>query len=183
MQEVRPREGSERVLPCEGLQGRTGFDPSARACNLAAKRVWYEAHREEAIERASAWQRDNKDRYNARMRAYRSERTDRSRDEHLRRTFGLTLVEYEVRLERQGGVCAICFAPPVEKRPLHVDHDHQSGAIRGLICMRCNYALGLLRDRVDVVQRAAEYLEVRPADRIELEGIAWGRARALVGVG
>ena len=48
--------------------------------------------------------------------------------------------EYEGMLAEQGGVCAICGNPPKVKR-LHVDHDHATGVIRGLLCHRCNRAL------------------------------------------
>jgi len=48
--------------------------------------------------------------------------------------------EYEGMLAEQGGVCAICGNPPKVKR-LHVDHDHRTGAVRGLLCFRCNRAL------------------------------------------
>ena len=48
--------------------------------------------------------------------------------------------EYEWMLAEQGGVCAICGSPPKSRR-LHVDHDHKTGAVRGLLCFRCNRAL------------------------------------------
>ena len=48
--------------------------------------------------------------------------------------------EYEWMLAEQGGVCAICGSPPKSRR-LHVDHDHRTGAVRGLLCFRCNRAL------------------------------------------
>ena len=53
---------------------------------------------------------------------------------------GVTDDEYLGMLEEQGGVCAICGAPPKTRR-LHVDHDHRTGAVRGLLCFRCNRAL------------------------------------------
>lgn len=49
--------------------------------------------------------------------------------------------EYEEMLARQGGVCAICNKRQVSRR-LAVDHDHETGQIRGLLCLRCNQALG-----------------------------------------
>ena len=56
------------------------------------------------------------------------------RKSHLKRKYGLTLEEYDAMLEAQGGVCAICGEPRPEERTLHVDHDHETGAIRGLLC-------------------------------------------------
>ncbi|MEU5809887.1 endonuclease VII domain-containing protein [Streptomyces sp. NPDC047718] len=55
----------------------------------------------------------------------------------------------------QGGVCVICQEGPAE----HVDHDHQTGRVRGVLCFACNSALGKLKDRPDVMRRAAAYVE------------------------
>jgi hypothetical protein len=54
----------------------------------------------------------------------------------------------------QDGLCAICREAPAE----HVDHDHVSGRVRGLLCFNCNGALGQFRDRVDLMLRAVAYL-------------------------
>jgi hypothetical protein len=67
------------------------------------------------------------------------------RDGYLRRTYGITEAEYGDVLEHQGGVCAICLRKP--KGNLHVDHDHRTGVIRGLLCMRCNHDLLGRRDK------------------------------------
>lgn len=80
--------------------------------------------------------------------------------------YGLTLRDYEDLLASQGRVCAICKRPEGRRStqngkvmPLHVDHDHVTGEIRGLLCSRCNTAIGLLRDDVDVVSSAVDYLK------------------------
>src|SRR3990167_1815157 len=71
--------------------------------------------------------------------------------------FGLDEKMYERFLLRQGGTCAICKHPP-KKRRLAVDHDHKTGKVRGLLCFRCNYALGYWYDRIELLNAAAEYL-------------------------
>ncbi len=70
--------------------------------------------------------------------------------------YGLTKDEYEERLNRQGGVCAICKEK--SKGNLAVDHDHKTGKIRGLLCKLCNSALGFLRDDYELVQAAEAYM-------------------------
>lgn len=60
-------------------------------------------------------------------------------------------------LEEQGGVCKICKAPPLEKR-LSVDHHHDSGAIRGLLCSNCNTGVGMFRDDRAILEAAIRYL-------------------------
>jgi hypothetical protein len=79
--------------------------------------------------------------------------------------------------EAQGGVCAICGEARPEARTLHVDHDHATGAIRGLLCFRCNNALGDFREEYELFRRAADSLD-RDA---ELEGLVRVRVGALSG--
>lgn len=78
----------------------------------------------------------------------------------LRRAYGITVEEYEELLDRQDGVCAICKGTNVDSRRLHVDHCHRTNKVRGLLCFRCNTLLGAGNDDVDLLQAAAEYLEI-----------------------
>lgn len=78
-----------------------------------------------------------------------------SRASHLRTTYGLELDDYAKMFEAQGGVCAICAQPPGDQL-LQVDHDHRTGKVRGLLCHKCNKALGLLGEQVEA---ALPYLE------------------------
>ena len=85
---------------------------------------------------------------------------------HLKARYGLTLDELEDMIRRQQGLCAICCCPPtpseIAYRPmsqgLNVDHDHATGRVRMLLCMRCNTMLGGAQDDVDILKRAIEYL-------------------------
>lgn len=73
--------------------------------------------------------------------------------------YGLTPAAYDTMLCGQNGVCAICEEPEkVEGRSLAVDHDHATGAVRGLLCTYCNTALGKFRDSVELLARAQSYL-------------------------
>jgi hypothetical protein len=74
------------------------------------------------------------------------------------RRFGLTPAQYAMILTNQGSHCAICWRKPTTPRALDVDHDHKTGAIRGLLCHRCNRALGYLSDSA-ALDRAASYVE------------------------
>lgn len=74
------------------------------------------------------------------------------------RQYGLTAEDYDALLERQNGVCAICFKPPKGKSRLSVDHDHVTGRVRGLLCGPCNCSIGLLNEDADVFQSAINYL-------------------------
>jgi hypothetical protein len=103
---------------------------------------------------------------------------EKRRDYNLTRNYGITLPEYEAMLEAQGGVCYICGGAPKEgRRRLHVDHLHSKGEkqrnprekrgrVRGLLCWGCNAAIGKFRDDVTKLRRAADYLELWPAQAI-----------------
>ena len=67
--------------------------------------------------------------------------------------------EYERFLSEQDGVCAICLKPCQTGQRLSVDHDHVTGAVRGLLCRRCNSGLGHFQDSLDLLKKALMYLE------------------------
>lgn len=94
-------------------------------------------------------------------RRYAAENKERFLGYRLKRHFGITVEDYRAMFEKQGGVCAICGAPPPNKRGFHVDHDHKTGKIRGLLCHHCNVGIGNLRDSIDMLRKALAYLEAR----------------------
>lgn len=82
----------------------------------------------------------------------------------LRNRFGITLEEYEEMLERQDGKCAICGKAEsalsnagIPGKMLAVDHDHETGRVRGLLCQRCNIGIGQFQTAQALIM-AAEYL-------------------------
>lgn len=92
---------------------------------------------------------------------------DAHRAGHLRRTFGLTVADYAALLEVQGGLCAICRQPETAVShknglpvPLCVDHCHETGRVRGLLCRKCNSGIGMFGDNPVLVQSAIGYLEM-----------------------
>ncbi len=77
----------------------------------------------------------------------------------MRRIYKLTPDAYWKLSEKQGGKCRICDKPEQGRRGLlHVDHNHTTGEIRGLLCQPCNLALGHFKDRVDLLESAILYL-------------------------
>jgi len=74
----------------------------------------------------------------------------------------VTHEEYESMLVQQAYCCAICGTHASElKQALHVDHDHKTGRIRGLLCRHCNSGIGLLKDEPLIVESALKYLAER----------------------
>jgi len=78
----------------------------------------------------------------------------------LEKTYGITLEQYSQMFEEQKGCCAICNRHQSEfKRALHVDHDHSTGEVRGLLCGNCNTAIGLLDESLQLFDKAQQYLK------------------------
>lgn len=82
---------------------------------------------------------------------------DINRRSLLKTKYGLTPKDYNALLASQGGVCAICRRRPAHR--LCVDHDHQTGKVRGLLCACCNGGVGQFRDDPTLLRLAADYLE------------------------
>jgi hypothetical protein len=78
------------------------------------------------------------------------------------RHHGLTLDQYHARVEAQDFLCALCGEEPMPFRGcydgFHIDHDHRTGKIRGLLCAHCNMAVGLLDESPARAERVAVYL-------------------------
>jgi hypothetical protein len=87
-----------------------------------------------------------------------------AKGKYLERTYDISLKEYEQLFIEQFGVCAICHKPPTEDKPfLVVDHDHETGMVRGLLCNNCNIAIGLLKDNADTLRSAVRYIQASRA--------------------
>jgi hypothetical protein len=92
------------------------------------------------------------------MRDKDPEKTARQRKKHNLSRYGINVEQYDQMLLDQGGVCLSCSKTCVTGQPLSVDHCHETGKIRGLLCRKCNSALGLLNDDPELVNRALLYL-------------------------
>lgn len=105
------------------------------------------------------WCERNKERIYANFRRHYEANLQKilERESHRSRfkLYGITQSEYELMLAQQGGVCALCGSPPKRYR-LAVDHDHETGKIRGLLCTPCNRWLGWYENVSR--QRIEEYL-------------------------
>ncbi|MEV0263395.1 endonuclease VII domain-containing protein [Streptomyces sp. NPDC050617] len=82
-------------------------------------------------------------------------RAVQGREAHLKRQYGMTEAERDEIIASQMGICVICLNAPA----VHVDHCHQTGKVRGVLCFNCNSAIGKLGDDPDTLRRAIAYLE------------------------
>lgn len=95
-------------------------------------------------------------------RTYRTQ--EKTRRSNLKQSYGITLEEYDAMLAAQGGVCGACGGVETGRNAygvvsLAVDHDHETGKIRGLLCMKCNRALGLIGDSIEAAKNLLRYLK------------------------
>ncbi len=141
-----------------------GHRPECTACTAARRKAWYQANRDREIARVKEWQQENAERLNAYRREHnqRPERKRALRDGYYRRTYGLSADDFDAMLDAQDGGCAICRQKPERLASLHVDHDHGTGAVRGILCVGCNQGLGQFRHDATLLRQAIAYLEGDP---------------------
>lgn len=138
-----------------------------REHDLARKKVYREENAEKESARAKSYREANREKVAARQKQYREANRERllvqKRAYWYRAKYRLTVEEYDAMVERAGGVCEICHEPPPADSPiagnrvLHVDHDHETGEVRGVLCHNCNKALGLIGDAN--IAAAVAYIE------------------------
>jgi hypothetical protein len=138
--------GEEKPFEDFPLQkgGRYGRHPLCKPCRAAQERRRYERDRERILAKKRG---DEK-------------KLRRTRWRSLERKYGLFQHEYEAIFTAQRGSCAIC---EVRRSPLYVDHCHETGLVRGLLCSNCNFGVGDFADDPDRCERAAAYLRPRHA--------------------
>lgn len=113
-----------------------------------------------SLEYQREWRQRNREKARAACKRWMDANPDKVREGHLRRKYGMSLADYDTMLAAQGGCCALCLSdrPGGRASTFHVDHDHDTGRVRGLLCHNCNRGLGYLGDDPDLLREAADYL-------------------------
>lgn len=134
-----------------------------KECVVESSRLWRVAHAERYRQMDKNRHVRSRDKRLEKERNCYKKYPHRHREKHLIKTFGMTQEEFNKIAATQGNVCAICGRPPANttryNRHLRVDHAHTTGAIRGLLCNKCNLMLGLVNDSPTVLASAIEYLK------------------------
>ena len=145
-----------------------------REKQLAAQRKWAEANpdyaknwREENKETHQAqikqWGIDNAERVSANNKRWRENNKERELDTRLKHRYGISLAEKLLLIAAQGNVCAMCKYS-VDENGWHVEHDHDTGEVRGMTCETCNRILSALGDNLatatETFDRVKHYLTV-----------------------
>lgn len=136
---------------CDKIKHQSWFPKRERglqckACLAAAKQEWNKNNPDKVIlarQSTNKWHRQNRDKVYDNISRYR---------------YGVTVAEVDAMIAKQNNRCAIC--KQLSSRRLCLDHCHDTGKIRGIICHDCNLALGRVKDNVDVLRSMIEYLEI-----------------------
>jgi hypothetical protein len=135
-----------------------GKEGTCKECCSASHKLWREKNKEHIKQKGKERYEANKEEMKAQMRQYRKDNPKKMRDLHYRRYYGINIHDYNEMLYKQQNCCGICGCFAGEER-LCVDHDHETGEVRGLLCQLCNKALGLFKDDKGSLERAIAYLE------------------------
>lgn len=83
------------------------------------------------------------------------------RRRHYKKKYGITIEQYHEMFKQQKGKCAICQKYRSRTRKLSVDHHHKTGKVRGLLCTRCNFAIGYANEDVKIIDNMKLYLKLK----------------------
>lgn len=137
--DARSDRGPCRKCGNNPLNPKTGSKRWCNACAAAYRREWRRRNREKS--------------------------RDQIYEQSIRRRFGIDLATYQTMFDSQGGRCAICGREEYARnkdgtlRRLQIDHDHNTGHIRSLLCSGCNHGLGGFGDDIDRIKKGIRYLE------------------------
>jgi hypothetical protein len=145
-------------------RGDTGRQPYCKDCDRQNTAEWKESNRSQLSESIRKRRAKNPEKYRSSWKDWAKNNPEyikqRARQYNLKK-YGLTETDYILMLHEQDGGCAICGATEGDssKKNLCVDHDHNTGKVRGLLCTACNHVIGRFEDDVNRLRRAADYIE------------------------
>jgi len=113
------------------------------------------------LKASTKWRNNNLEKARKYAREYAKANPLKQRKMWLKRKYNISLDSYRILLESQSGKCAICYNENDNKRHkyLCVDHNHDTGKVRGLLCHSCNATIGYAKESVSTLKKSIEYLE------------------------
>ena len=161
-------DGKIRCSTCKEFKVLDEYQPaiarngcgSCRQCKYESKRRWEQANPEKFNAAAKRRRDARPDQYRAAAAKWRRENPEKVHANNIRNYYGIEADEYHRRLDEQGRRCACCGVDSNgERRRFYVDHCHETGRIRGLLCHKRNSGIGALGDNVEGLKKALAYLE------------------------
>lgn len=134
----------------------------------------YENNKKERLSKCKIWRENNKEKLkiyfqkdykinkhkrDISRKEWRMKNPEKLRSRKIENRYNITMEQYNKIFDKQHGRCAICNEHQSElKSALGVDHNHKNNIVRGLLCHRCNMAIGLLRESIELLNNAKKYL-------------------------
>jgi hypothetical protein len=138
-----------------------------------ADKRWYDRNQKRKCDMLKEWRKENPDKALEQKIKYRSKKPwrritasklaanpDFHRENYYKQEYGITLAQFKEILAEQNGKCYICEKDVTTKKTeAHLDHCHNTGKIRAILCRACNTGIGMLGDNAILLRKAAEYLD------------------------
>jgi hypothetical protein len=138
------------------LDGRSGH---CRECQRKYSKGHHNANKQQYAARYKRWANANRERVKKLNKEWVANNGPKLFEYHIKKTYGISIAEYNAMLQDQGHKCKICPTLHSDTKRLHIDHDHKTGSIRGLLCHWCNHMLGAAKDNPITLANAIAYLE------------------------
>lgn len=142
--------------------------------NLENQRGWASKNREKILKSRERYKMNNGDIIKNRSKEWHKNNRESVSNRKRYIKYGMTAEDYQNMFDKQEGVCKICNQPETSVNskktginPLAVDHDHKSGKVRALLCSRCNRAIGMFGDSVELLMASIAYLKEYNNDSLE----------------
>ena len=130
------------------------------ACFKLTSKQWYVLNKEHSKSKSVTWNKANKDKRSKISNNWYQKNISKVKGIALKREYNLSMEQYDQLLSQQNNCCMVCHKNQVLfKKKLAVDHCHETGKIRGLLCDGCNRGLGFLKDSIEVLESAITYLK------------------------
>jgi len=139
--------------------GECWMKPSTFAKMKDAKRKWASENTDKIKAHLDKTRLKNREKILKRSQESYKKNPTKYRNQFLKYRYGITLDEYNQMLISQNGVCQICNKSCPSGYALSVDHCHRTGKVRGLLCVECNTGIGKLKDSVELLSKAIEYIK------------------------
>lgn len=138
------------------------LESACKKCRNAQKKRWRTSTvevRERVNKQRQNWRKKNAEKVKANQREIYARMTPEERMARIiKSNYNITIETYNVMLKSQDSKCAICRQDCVVKSRLSIDHNHQTGQVRGLLCSRCNVLIGMAREDISILKSAIDYL-------------------------
>jgi hypothetical protein len=149
---------------------KDGLNFWCKKCQLKCNNFYHQKHKEKINEYKKEYRKEHKKEIKIFQKKYRQKHKDESkryREEHkeelkeydLKRKYNISLKDYNFLLQKQNYKCAVCNKVFQNGKNTHIDHNHKTGKIRGLLCGKCNKGMGLFEDNLILLEEAIKYLQ------------------------